>query len=125
MSKTPPLSQIIDDLINGRIPDNKFTLSRGLHLQYRPATLDNPTNRLCCYRVGTQGPSLGELSIIRRELETLQAIVPALGGEFEVTGSDKRTRRCRVFSWLPTTPPTQAELPLALPDDAWRRMLED
>lgn len=121
MSKTPPLSQVIDDLINGRIADNKAQLSRGLRLQYRAATINNPLNRVCCYRIGQLPPSVAEFNIVRRELETLQTIRPTLGGEFQYEGSDGLVRTCRVFSWAPAERPTQAELPLELPDNALRR----
>jgi hypothetical protein len=116
----PSLSKVLDDLINGRIPDNKVPLSGGLWLQYRAATVSNPLNRLCCYRIGSTPPSVPEFNTIRRELETLQAIRPTLGGQFQWTGTDNQVRTCRVFSWLPVERPTQAELPIDLPDEAWK-----
>lgn len=119
MSK-PPLGQILNDLINGRIANNTIELRSHLWLQYKEATSETPQNRLCCYRYGGVGPSLNELATVRRELETIQATTLALGNEFPNKSGDGRLRKCRVFSWQPAQPPSQPTLPMALPDDTWK-----
>ncbi|MBX3058286.1 MAG: hypothetical protein KF770_17625 [Anaerolineae bacterium] len=122
---TPPLTQILTDLINGRIEGNHYELSGHLHFRFRPASVETPEHRLCCYRYGPYRPSDSELATVRRHLETIQAIAPTLGDSFDHTDAYGRVRRCRVFAWPPANPPQQAILPIDLPDDAWRQQYGD
>lgn len=107
----PTLSAILADLLASRIASNRVELSRGLNLQFKPATIQQPHDRLCCYRLEAE-PSWRELAAVRRDLELLTATTAVLGDKFTFTGSDGRERVCFVFSWPPAHPPQQMELPL-------------
>lgn len=125
MTTRPTLSQILDDLINGRLSSGK--LSGGLSLQFKAADADNPENRLGAIRAGVPVGET-ELDTLRRELERLlPGVVISLDEEQTMTGQDGLTRHYRVFRWRPKEEAVQMELlhvetPIS---SAMRRMMED
>lgn len=124
MSKQPTLSEILDDLIHGRLADGK--LSGGLALQFKAADADHPESRLCAIRIGVPVGTV-ELGTLRRELEKLlPGVVIGLDDEQTITGQDGRKRHYRVFRWRPAPTAVQMELlHVETPVSAMRRMLED
>lgn len=108
MTTHPTLTQILDDLIHGRLADAK--LSGGLGLQFKAADDDHPESRLCAIRIGVPVGTV-ELGTLRRELEALlPGVVIGLDDEQTITGQDGRKRHYRVFRWRPKEEAVQMEL---------------